>query len=310
MGAKNTKKGPCSNLSGEILRSPRAMLKYRELRYYINKGSTGELYGPFTWKPTKQKCAVKITLHISERIIFSAKDFDYIKEKRFLRLSHKNVLTILDAFVDTKICDSFTSYIVAEYAEGNSLYEVLHLKNNLNNYHPDLLKTPLDANVTRNWLLQIAKGVDYLHANDVVPEVLTSHCVLLMRSSNVLPNVLKINIFPEGKKHQAEGTCCAARPTFAWSSPEQCRDDAGLLFKAGNVWNYGVMVWEMQSKQHPQMGKKFGRVIIEIGDGNISRLNIDETWPDVFKQLIRSCLRFKKDDRPTFSSIIHILTKI
>jgi len=287
-------------LSEEILRSS-TIGSYTQDDYFIHGGTMGQLFGPFRWKSTKQKCALKHT--IGADAFFSAKDFDCIKEGRFGRLSHQNVLTILDAIVNTNARGKFISDIVVEYAEGKSLNNVLRLKNDLNDYHPDLLKTPLDANVTRNWLLQLAKGIDYLHANDIVPEVLTSHCVLLMESADILPNVLKINIFPEASLN-ANLTFCDSKHKFAWSSPEQCKNNVN---KAGNVWNYGVMIWEMQTRQDPLKGGNFNSVIREICD-NISRLNIDETWPDIFKELFKSCCSFETADRPTFGNIIHTLT--
>jgi len=290
------------DLSEEILRSS-DVVKYAQAKYFIDKGETGDLYGPFIWTSTNQKCILKHTGCACYR--FSAKDFDYIKEKRFLRLSHQNVLTILDAFIITNSNGRFISDIVAEYAEGKSLINVLRLKDDLNDYHPDLLKTPLDANVTRNWLLQIAKGFEYLHANDIVPEVLTSHYVLLMQSIGILPNVLKINIFPEGKPRASRTICGTTKHKFAWLAPEQCR---GIVNKKSHVWNYGVMIWEMQSRQDPQMGEKFGDVISRITSRYSSRLNIEKTWSYIFKELFKSCCSFETDDRPTFSDIIRTLT--
>lgn len=116
----------------------------------MDKGSSGEVFGPFLFRRNKRAC---------ERFMYSPTKVSSVSEddicrqgKLWMELDHTNILRFYCVlFVNP------TLYIVMDYAEGESVRKALNS-----------CKESLDISVVKAWATQIADGMNYLHSKAVI----------------------------------------------------------------------------------------------------------------------------------------------
>ena len=132
-------------------------------KYYINKGAYGTVFGPFTLK-NKASALKQIFIEPSTANVFKSK-VD-LKKSIWTSWKHKNLIEIFHVSVmDNAV------YLLMEYASGGSLRRLLDNSG---------ASVYCKRNVT-NWAKQIADGMLYLHARDIVHRDLkssNSKCVI------------------------------------------------------------------------------------------------------------------------------------
>eukprot|EP00005_Dracoamoeba_jomungandri_P008004 CAMPEP_0174266700 /NCGR_PEP_ID=MMETSP0439-20130205/31142_1 /TAXON_ID=0 /ORGANISM="Stereomyxa ramosa, Strain Chinc5" /LENGTH=150 /DNA_ID=CAMNT_0015353819 /DNA_START=19 /DNA_END=468 /DNA_ORIENTATION=- len=99
------------------------------------------------------------------------------------------------------------------------------------------------------WGVEIAKGMEYLHNNDVLHRDLALRNILL--SKNL---VAKIGDFGMSKALVGPSVLfsCEYLPWY-WLPPECWNGEEGT--KATDVWSFGITLWEMLTLQKPYHGK-------------------------------------------------------
>src|SRR6218665_3354122 len=122
---------------------------------FIDRGTSGAIYGPFTWKD--KKCALKQILYSPDKLTEEKKEEITQQRDRCKALDHPHLVKVFEVWFPSPAL-----YILMEYAEGRSLDKILRLKDPLD----PLLPFPLE--VVEDWALQIADGMRYLHSNDLV----------------------------------------------------------------------------------------------------------------------------------------------
>jgi len=76
--------------------------------------------------------------------------------------------------------------------------------------------------------------------------------------------------------------------------------------KKSDVYSYGVLLYEILARDVPWKGIDFAGVIVALNKG--STMDVPK-GPLVLQQIMQLCWKADANERPTFSSIIDIITK-
>lgn len=153
-----------------------------------------------------------------------------VEIQHLMRVNHENIVTLYGViWPEEPVC------IIMEYAEGGSLYNVLHSQN----------KIVYSAGHAMNWALQCARGVEYLHGMDppIIHRDLKPPNLLLFERGTVL----KICDF---------GTACYKKTymtnnkgSAAWMAPEVF--EGSRYTEKCDVYSWGIILWEILSRERP-----------------------------------------------------------
>lgn len=197
-------------------------IDHKDIKYgqIIGKGSFGVVHKAF-WKDIN--VAVKRIETEAEKKAFT------IEIKHLLRVNHENIIKLYGVPTQEPVC------IVMEYAEGGSLYNVLHSQT----------KIVYTAGHAMNWALQCARGVAYLHGMNppIIHRDLKPPNLLLFDKGTVL----KICDF---------GTACYKKTymtnnkgSAAWMAPEVF--EGSKYAEKCDVYSWGIILWEILSRERP-----------------------------------------------------------
>ena len=189
-------------------------------------------------------------------------------------------------------------YLATEFMKAGSLDKILHNREEW----PDSMLTPY---VRWRFCHDIAMGMHYLHLHQPMPILHRD-----LRSPNILVDEdLRAKVADFGlARVREEGASFSATPMVpvAWSAPEYINDER--FFKASDVYSYGVVVWEVHSRQWPYKGKPIGQIVKEVSNGK--RLLIPDNCPKELADLIQLTWAHDPTKRPDFSTISDVLERL
>jgi serine/threonine protein kinase len=84
-------------------------------------------------------------------------------------------------------------------------------------------------------------------------------------------------------------------------APESLRDDK-YYSEATDVWSFGIVMWEILSRQEPHLNVDPMSIAFKIRDKGLVP-SIDSEWDTSLQMLIKDCLRQNPADRPSFDQI-------
>lgn len=208
--------------------------------------------------------------------------------KQLSRVSHPNIVCLYGACREHPVC------LVMEYAEGGSLYNVLHGSG------PQPRYTAAHA---MSWLLQCARGVEYLHG--MKPKA-------LIHRDLKPPNLLLIQ-FGTVLKICDFGTACDIQThmtnnkgSAAWMAPE--------VFEGSNysekcdVFSWGIILWEVFTRYKPfdEIGGPAFRIMWAVHNGK--RPPLIQGIPKPLEVLMTKCWSGNPAERPSMAEIVRIMT--
>jgi serine/threonine-protein kinase CTR1 len=180
---------------------------------------------------------------------------------------------------------------IAEYVEKGSLHEALHDPSEQMEWH-------LRLKIAQ----QTAAGVLYLHSRStpIVHRDLKSENILL--TSNYTVKICDFGL-ARLKTHSANiETRHANAGTPAWMAPEVLRGEA--FNEKADVFSFGVVLWELLSRQEPWADKKPVQIMSLVGVmGKRLPLPMQSPHPEcppLFLQLIVDCWEANPRQRPDF----------
>lgn len=243
----------------------------------IGRGSYGTVWRG-RWKG--QVVAVK-------RLDRDSNESSIYKEVRQLsRVSHPNIITLYGTCAN----GSF-NYIVMEYADGDSLHNLLHCR-------PEIQFT--DGH-SMSWAKQTAEGVAHLHSKtppmihrDLKPQN------LLLQKGGVL---LKICDFGTVTDKATEMT--NMRGSAPWMAPEVFKSTS--YCEKADVYSFGIILWELMSRETPY--KDFDNawsLLMSVVDGK--RPPVKENCPEAITDLMTRCWDQEPSDRPTMEDVVKEMT--
>ncbi|XP_072264750.1 mitogen-activated protein kinase kinase kinase 7 isoform X2 [Pyxicephalus adspersus] len=214
----------------------------------------------------------------------------FIVELRQLsRVNHPNIVKLYGACLNP-VC------LVMEYAEGGSLYNVLHGAEPLPYY---------TAAHAMSWCLQCAQGVAYLHS--MKPKALIHRD---LKPPNLLlvagGTVLKICDFGTACDIQTHMT--NNKGSAAWMAPE--------VFEGSNysekcdVFSWGIILWEVITRRKPfdEIGGPAFRIMWAVHNG--TRPPLIKNLPKPIESLMTRCWSKDPSQRPSMEEIVKIMTHL
>ncbi|MBN3306027.1 M3K7 kinase, partial [Amia calva] len=238
--------------------------------------------------------AIKTIESESERKAF------IVELRQLSRVNHPNIVKLYGS-CSNPVC------LVMEYAEGGSLYNVLHGAEPLPYY---------TASHAMSWCLQCSQGVSYLHGmkpkalihRDLKPP--NKHLVLFLRFISLLlvagGTVLKICDFGTACDIQTHMT--NNKGSAAWMAPE--------VFEGNNysekcdVFSWGIILWEVITRRKPfdEIGGPAFRIMWAVHNG--TRPPLIKNLPKPIESLMTRCWSKDPSQRPSMEEIVKIMTHL
>ncbi|XP_048767428.2 mitogen-activated protein kinase kinase kinase 7-like isoform X2 [Ostrea edulis] len=256
-------------------------IKFHELQCHevVGKGAFG-VVSRAKWRG--KEVAVKLIETESERKAFAT------ELKQLSRVGHPNIVRLYGACKEPP-----TVCLVMEYAEGGSLYNVLH------GAGPQPTYTAAHA---MSWALQCAKGVEYLHG--MKPKALIHRD---LKPPNLLlimgGTVLKICDFGTACDIQTHMT--NNKGSAAWMAPE--------VFEGSNysekcdVFSWGIIFWEVITRRKPfdEIGGPAFRIMWAVHNG--TRPPLIRNLPKPLEILMTRCWHGNPAERPAMAEVCRIM---
>ncbi|XP_006623965.1 mitogen-activated protein kinase kinase kinase 7-like isoform X2 [Apis dorsata] len=251
-----------------------------ETEQVVGKGSFGVVWKG-KWKG--QYVAIKYINSEGEKKAFT------IEVRQLSRVIHPNIVKLYGACTKNPVC------LVMEYAEGGSLYNVLHC-----NPQPQYT-----AGHAMSWALQCARGVAYLHSMKPKPFIYRD-----LKPPNLLlvmgGQTLKICDF---------GTACDLntymtnnKGSAAWMAPEVF--EGSRYTEKCDVFSWGVILWEILSRKKPfdEIGGSAYRIMWAVHIGQ--RPPLIEDCPKPLEDLMTRCWHKSPEERPSMDEVVEIMTTL
>ncbi|GIY57148.1 mitogen-activated protein kinase kinase kinase 7 [Caerostris darwini] len=249
-----------------------------KLERVVGKGSYGTVR---KGKWQNLDVAIKMINTAQEKMAF------IVEVQQLSRVNHPNIVKLYGACTKTPVC------LVMEYAEGGSLYNVLHCSN---------VEYTLDDAIS--WLLQTADGVAYLH--NMKPFALIHRD---LKPPNLLLNnagtVLKICDF---------GTVCDkhtymtnTKGSAAWMAPEVF--EGSKYSEKCDVYSWAIILWEVLTRKKPYNdGENAFGILWAVHRGK--RPPLISGCPKPLENLMTRCWSQKDYDRPSMATVHTELFKL
>ncbi|XP_026114774.1 mitogen-activated protein kinase kinase kinase 11-like [Carassius auratus] len=258
------------------------------LEEVIGVGGFGKVYRG-TWKG--ELVAVKAARQDPDEDISVTAQNVQNEARLFAMLKHPNIIALIGVCLqEPNLC------LVMEYASGGPLSRALAGRR-------------IPPHVLVNWAVQIARGMQYLHNEAIVPVIhrdLKSNNILLaepVEQDSIEGKTLKITDFGLAREWH-KTTKMSTAGTYAWMAPEVIK--SSTFSKGSDVWSYGVLLWELLTGEVPYRGIDGLAVAYGVAVNKLT-LPIPSTCPEPFTQLMSECWDQDPHRRPSFSSILQQL---
>jgi len=146
-----------------------------------------------------------------------------------------------------------------------------------------------------------ANGMLHLHSVKTAHRDLAARNILL--TDDFTAKVADFGMSRIVKENELDTTVGSGIFPIKWMAPESIAKKFSLM---SDVWSFGVLTWEILTKQRPHEDKEVFEVAIPIRDTGLTPdmtqlpKNINPFWP----KLLQSCWQMKAEDRPTMKDIV------
>ncbi|XP_072993846.1 serine/threonine-protein kinase STY46-like isoform X1 [Typha latifolia] len=203
-----------------------------------------------------------------------------------VKVRHKNVVQFIGACTKTpSLC------IVTEYMSGGSVYDYLHKKKRVFNL-PTLLRVALD----------ISKGMNFLHQNNIIHRDLKSANLLMDEKE-----VVKVADFGVARVKVQSGIMTAETGTYRWMAPEVIEHRP--YDQKADVFSFGVLMWELLTGKIPYEHLTPLQAALGVVQKRLRPTIPKNTHPKI-AELLEKCWQHNPTQRPEFSEIIVTLQNI
>ncbi|XP_010318911.1 serine/threonine/tyrosine-protein kinase HT1-like [Solanum lycopersicum] len=201
-----------------------------------------------------------------------------------LRLKHPNIITFIAACKKPPVfC------IITEYVPGGSLRKYLHQQ--------EPYSVPL--NLVVKLALDIAHGMQYLHAEGILHRDLKSENLLLDEDMCV-----KVADFGISCLESQCGSAKGFTGTYRWMAPEMIKEKNHT--KKVDVYSFGIVLWELLTALTPFDDMTPEQAAFAVCQKK-ARPPIPAACPPAVRKLIKRCWANNPHKRPHFEEIVTVL---
>nr|UCK81531.1 mitogen-activated protein kinase kinase kinase 7 [Arenicola marina] len=210
--------------------------------------------------------------------------------KQLSRVNHPNIVHLYGACTKYPVC------LVMEYAEGGSLYNVLHGTGPQPDYH---------VGHAMSWAYQCAVGVEYLHGMKPKPLI---HRDLKPPNLLLIAWGVRLKICDFGTACDAHTHMTNNKGSAAWMAPE--------VFEGSNysekcdVFSWGIILWEVLTRRKPfdEIGGPAFRIMWAVHNG--TRPPLIKDCPKPLEVLMTRCWSSNPCERPSVAEVVRIMARL
>jgi len=186
--------------------------------------------------------------------------------------------------------------IVTDFCEGGSLRRYL------------ISDAKIDEDRMYRWVEDIAKGMAHLHNGVGDKKVILLHRDLAARNILLKHGTAQVSDFGMALSHETRDSMSVdysdEHLPVKWMAPEALMNNT---FSAkSDVFSFGVVVWEIVTRQIPWKGSKMNIMLDKIiKDGE--RLPIPASCPKGLKDLMERCWKTNPKERPEFIDVCDMM---
>ncbi|WOL18603.1 serine/threonine-protein kinase STY46-like isoform X3 [Canna indica] len=201
------------------------------------------------------------------------------------KVHHRNVVQFIGTCSRPSLC------IITEFMSGGSVYDFLHKKKGVFDL-PALIQVAID----------VSKGMNYLHQNDIIHRDLKSANLLMDENK-----LVKVADFGVARVKSDSGVMTAETGTYRWMAPEVI-EHKNYDHKA-DVFSFGIVLWELLTAKIPYEYLTPIQAAVGVVQKGLRPTIPSNTHPKL-ANLLEMCWRQNPADRPEFSEILDILNLI
>ncbi|XP_065339284.1 mitogen-activated protein kinase kinase kinase 7-like isoform X2 [Cloeon dipterum] len=248
----------------------------------VGRGSFGVVWRA-EWR--QRPVAVKFIESDSEKRAFA------VEKKQLSRVRHENIIRLYGASTVRPVC------LVMEFAEGGSLYNLLHSR-------PYRTYT---AGHAISWALQCARGVAYLHSLQpkVIHRDLKPPNLLLVDRGGTR---LKICDFGTARDLTTCGHLTNNQGSAAWMAPEVF--EGSSYTEKCDVFSWGIILWEVLTRRRPFDNIKGATVAILWAVHTGQRPPLIANCPPPLEALMTSCWEKESSERPAMVEVVERMERL
>ncbi|WP_270474773.1 Stk1 family PASTA domain-containing Ser/Thr kinase [Clostridium cochlearium] len=259
-----------------------------ELLEKIGEGGMAEVY--------KAKCHF-LNRYVAVKVLKEEFSRDAQFVEKFKReataaasISDNNIVNIYDVGSEKNI-----NYIVMEYVQGETLKDVIRRKG----------KIPIKDAV--NLAIQIAKGLECAHKNNIIHRDIKPHNILVTED-----NLVKVTDFGIAKATNSVTITNTSQimGSVHYFSPEQAK--GGFVDLRTDIYSLGIVLYEMVTGQLPYNGETPVSIALKHIQGDvIPPKTINTSLPESLNSIILKCMEREPIKRyQNVSELINDLKKI
>ena len=207
------------------------------------------------------------------------------------RLLAQNEVRVLDILDHPNVIGYFDSHregnllrIEMEYADGGNLHQWLQAQ-----------KGPVAEAQVLRLFKQILRGMEYVHANNILHRDL--------KSANIFLNVKGVPMIGDFGISRVLNTMKKAVTVVGtpyYVSPELCR---GLPYDSkSDVWSLGCILYEMCTRKLPFSGDNLPALVKKITEGQYAPL--PDTYSEGLRRLVADIFTHNQEDRPSCAELL------
>ncbi|KAI6170392.1 Protein kinase domain-containing protein [Aphelenchoides bicaudatus] len=219
------------------------------------------------------------------------KEIDFMKNLKF----HQNLVCFLGY-----VYDPTNPLMLLEYCANGDLLKFI--KSNKQKFVDSFENSGQeDSKTLISFAWQISSGLEYLSSLDLIHRDIAARNILLDKN-----NVCKVSDFGKGRKaHNQPSLLSGGKLQIKWMALESLKEN--IFSNKTDVWSYGVLLWELYTLGNlPYSDVESVLSFLESGQ----RLSKPEYSTDEIYEIMIDCWQVDPSDRPTFTIICQLLTKM